>query len=73
MKYLLIVLILLAVGCTEKTAYGPCVGLNDKQDPSKIYKVDSNNLILGIVFFETVFVPVIVAVDELYCPIGDRK
>jgi hypothetical protein len=72
-KLLLVALLLSLVGCTEKTPYGKCIGIGDDKDPKKVYKVDSTNLILGIVFVETIFVPVIVALDEFYCPYGDKK
>ena len=57
-------------GCTSRTEYGQCVGLGDDKNPALHYKVSVWNAFLGIVFVETVIVPIIVAVDELECPVG---
>ena len=57
-------------GCTTRTQYGECVGLGDDKNPALHYKVDVWNAFLGIVFIETVIVPIIVIVDEIECPVG---
>ena len=63
-------------GCEESTPYGPCIGFgefgDDQRQPGLIYKISHRNLILGIVFLETIIVPTIVAVDELLCPVGKK-
>lgn len=68
MKYLLIALLL--VGCTSKTEFGDCVGLQEDRDPRLIYKADTGNIVIGILFFEMVAPPLYVALDEFYCPVG---
>lgn len=61
------------VGCTSNTAYGPCVGLGEEQDPRLTYKVNAQNLAVGLLFVQTIIVPVYVAVDQFYCPVGYKK
>lgn len=70
-KLLLIALACVALaGCTTRTEYGQCVGLGDDKNPTLHYKVSVWNAFLGIVFVETVIVPIIVLVDELECPVS---
>jgi hypothetical protein len=57
-------------GCTTETKYGECVGAFDARNPKYEYKLDTVNTVLGIVFIETIFVPVIIVADETVCPVG---
>lgn len=57
-------------GCTTRTQYGECVGVGDDKNPTLHYKADVWNVFLGIVFVETVIVPLVVVLDETYCPVG---
>lgn len=72
MKVLFICLtILLSLSsCITRTSIGPCIGIADQPDPHFIYKPSTWNIILGIVFIETIFVPVLVIFDEISCPVG---
>jgi hypothetical protein len=73
MKYLhMAALIFLLSACQSRTDLGPCVGVNDKQDPALAYHVSTRNVVVGVIFFEMVAPPIIVAFDELYCPISRR-
>ncbi len=73
-KWLALALVLLLLGgCTSETAFGPCIGGFDDRDPHLIYKVSGWNLAMAIVFIETIFVPIVVAVDETLCPIGRNE
>lgn len=59
--------------CQSETKYGDCVGLDDyaDRDPNLRYDVSAQNVIVGLVFFQMFFVPpVVVALDEFYCPTG---
>lgn len=47
-----------------------CVGLFDDKNPKLIYKIDTYNIIIGAFFINLVFPPIIVIVDEFFCPIG---
>lgn len=74
-KYITITLIILILlsGCVSKTSFGPCIGVLDERDPHLIYKASGWNIAMAIIFIETVFVPVIVVVDQTLCPIGKWK
>ena len=63
-------LIIFLAGCQSRTDYGECVGINDKQDPSLHYRVSARNVIVGAIFVETIAPPIVVVLDELYCPVG---
>lgn len=58
--------------CTSSTAYGECLGVNEDQDTGLRYKVSAENVVLAAIFSETIFVPIIVVVNETYCPVGRK-
>ncbi len=64
--------VLALTGCASSTEYGACVGLTDDKDPKLIYKLSVRNLFWGIVGFELILPPIIVAVDEIYCPVARK-
>jgi hypothetical protein len=70
--FIIILAALFLAGCTTRTEHGPCVGLGDEKDPKLVYKVDVWNAFLGIIFVETIIVPLIVIVDEVYCPVANK-
>jgi len=72
-RFAIIALFLTLTGCASKTAYGPCIGAFDDKDPSKVYKLSVRNTVLAVLFIETIFVPVIVVVNEALCPVGEKK
>jgi Slime mold cyclic AMP receptor len=74
MKKLLPILFIAALlaGCTTRTDYGDCVGINDNKDTHLVYKVSVWNAVLGVVFIETIIVPIIVIIDNLYCPVSKK-
>lgn len=72
-KTIALLFTLLLAGCQSRTDLGPCVGLGDPQKPGLHYKVSVRNIVLGIVFVETIVVPVVVAVDETYCPVNPNE
>jgi hypothetical protein len=63
-------MLFLAMGCTDKTSYGKCVGAFDEKDPKLVYKLDADNLAVGLIFFELVIPPIKVIADETFCPVG---
>lgn len=64
---------LLVSGCESSTAYGPCIGVSkDDANPKLVYKLSTMNVVLGAVFFQTLFAPIIVLVSETYCPVGTK-
>jgi hypothetical protein len=59
-------------GCTSRTDFGECIGLADDKNPALVYKLSTWNLVMGAIFFKTIVVPVVVAVDQTYCPVAKR-
>lgn len=74
-KYVMIttIIIFLLSGCISRTSFGPCIGILDERDPHLIYKASGWNIAMAIIFVETVFVPIIVVVDQTLCPTGKWK
>ncbi len=72
MRVLLLAIVFLTLGCTTKTQFGECVGISDPGDPRLVYRPSVFNIVTGIVFMELIFPPVIVVVDQFYCPVGKR-
>jgi len=71
MKILIAIFMIgILAGCASSTEFGPCVGIGDAQNPHLIYKVSARNLIIAILGFQMIAPPVIVAVDETFCPVG---
>jgi hypothetical protein len=66
----MVALFLLLAGCTSHTEFGPCIGAFDDRDPKLAYKVSVWNAFLGIIFIETIIVPIWIIVDETLCPIA---
>lgn len=74
MKRLIVIALLpLFVSCTSETQYGKCIGIFDDKDPTKIYRPNTKNVIIGVIFFELVIPPIVVALDQALCPIGDKN
>lgn len=57
-------------GCSNATQYGKCVGIDDERDPTLKYKLSAWNIAMGIIFVEMIIPPIVVATDELYCPVA---
>lgn len=72
-RFFYILIFLGFAGCATETQYGKCIGITDDRDESLIYKISKKNLVLGIVFIETIFVPAVVVLDEFQCPVGIKK
>jgi hypothetical protein len=64
--------VLSADGCRSSTEYGKCVGVSDERDPALTYEVSPRNVILGVVFFGTIFAPLLVVLTEWTCPVGRK-
>lgn len=75
MKRMLASLLLMTVtSCTYSTEYGECYGLlsENKKDPDLIYEFDGGNVFWGLIFSETLVVPLIVVLDALKCPVRHK-
>ncbi len=65
-------------GCRGSTEYGECVGIQDayqaeQQHPDLEYKLSVRNTVLGIIFFQTIFAPVIWLAADFKCPVGRKQ
>ena len=65
---------LFLTGCeSERSINGTtvsCIGLNSDPLPGVTYKYSTRNIVVGIIFSEMVIPPVIVAFNELQCPVS---
>lgn len=64
---------LLTSACTTRTRYGDCIGVGDNPEPQLNYRFSAWNIAVGVVFSETIVVPIIVVVDELKCPVSKKN
>ena len=68
------VLMLLALsGCTSATEYGACIGIDGIHKPGLVYKVSTWNVFIGLIFIETLIVPLSVITDAISCPVGKTE
>jgi hypothetical protein len=70
---LLVFSLLFSIACTSETPHGQCIGAFDDGDPKLIYKADAWNIVLGVIFIETIIVPVLVVATQIKCPVAERK
>lgn len=68
----LLLLSLGLAGCQSETDFGDCIGAFDDPNPDLIYRVSTRNVIVEIVFAQTVIVPAVVVLDQARCPVGRR-
>lgn len=71
-KLILVLLALSLSGCASRTEFGECVGINDEPLPNLQYRYSTRNIVLGTIFIETLFVPLIVVFNEIKCPVGAK-
>lgn len=64
--------LLMLVGCTSHTEFGPCIGIADDKDPVLVYKVSAWNVFIAVIFVELIAPPIFVLVDETFCPVGHK-
>ena len=69
----LVLVVALMSGCTSETQFGHCIGAFDDKEPNLKYKVEPINVVMGIVFVETIFVPAVVLLSETHCPYGKKN
>jgi hypothetical protein len=74
MKNVIMTLVLAATlsGCANSTKYGECIGLWTDKDPALKYELSYWNVFVGILFGETVIVPIVVAGTNAMCPEGKK-
>lgn len=61
---------LFAAACRSETDFGECIGVADEGDPKLVYEASVYNAVLGVIFFEMVFPPIIWLLDDFKCPTG---
>lgn len=65
-----------AAGCTSSVEIDgttvPCIGAFDDPDPNYRYEAATVNIIMAVVFFETIVVPIVVLLDETRCPVAAK-
>lgn len=72
-KILSMLLIAVALtGCTKRTEFGRCIGIGGEEKPHLEYEVSYWNIFMGFIFSETIVVPIVVAADQLYCPVAKK-
>ena len=69
---IMLVAALILSGCTSETTFGRCIGAFDEKDPALRYELSVKNVAIGVIFIETIFVPVIVVANQTLCPEGRR-
>jgi ABC-type sulfate transport system permease component len=59
--------------CESQRPGGRCVGINEDRAPGVKYETSVRNIVVAVIFVETIFVPVIVALKELSCPVEQSQ
>lgn len=59
-------------GCTSKNEYGDCIGAFDDKRAGVEYKMSTWNVVMAVIFIETIIVPIVVVADKTRCPIAPR-
>lgn len=69
----LLVLLAVAAGCESRTEYGECVPVDQSHErPDLEYRISVRNAVLGVIFVEMIFPPIIVLAAATYCPTGPK-
>lgn len=70
----LLAITLSSVACKSGNNLGECQGLfsEDQKSPKLRYRASTRNIVLGIIFFETIFAPIIAFGYDLDCPTGTK-
>jgi hypothetical protein len=63
-----------ATGCRTETAYGQCKGLIDKDEEQANlnYEVSTRNVVLALIFSETLLWPGLTAAFWVWCPVSQK-
>lgn len=65
---MLLALILATSACKTETDFGSCIGIGDTGNPEVVYRTSTRNLILAIIFSETIVVPAVIVFTNIRCP-----
>jgi hypothetical protein len=74
----LTLLLVLVAGCEDSRIVNnksePCVGINESdRNPKLEYRASTQNVVLAVIFSETIIVPIVVVLNETFCPIGTKR
>ncbi len=73
MKKLLGILVLSSFmatsGCELENSRGKCAGLADERVAGVQYDFSVRNAVLGVIFFETIFAPIVWVATATHCPV----
>lgn len=72
-RWFVVLIVSFLAGCATQTEYGSCVGINGDQDPKLKYEYSAWNIAMGVLFIELIIPPIFVVMDELKCPVGEKK
>ncbi len=65
------ILIISLTACESSTSYGDCIDVQRNEAKSNLhYKISTQNVIVSVIFIETLWVPIYVLLEETYCPVG---
>jgi hypothetical protein len=56
-------------GCVSHTSGGECIGALDDKVPGVQYKISGRNVLIALLFSETIVIPVVVVLTDLQCPV----
>jgi hypothetical protein len=75
MTLLPLIALLGAAGCETETSYGQCKGLLDADEEQKDlkYEVSTRNVVLSILFSETLLWPGLTAAFWYHCPVARKE
>jgi hypothetical protein len=71
-KILFAIMLALMPACQSATEHGECVGIIEEEDPSLKYEASVRNIVLAVIFIETIFVPLVVLLGEVKCPVEKK-
>lgn len=58
--------------CTLSTDHGDCIGAFDEPRPDLVYDTSTWNIVMGVIFFEMIFPPLVVVLTATKCPTGKK-
>jgi hypothetical protein len=61
--------LLFATACESQRGGKNCIGIGEDKEPGVKYEYSTQNIVVGIIFVETIFVPAIVLLKDIRCPV----
>lgn len=77
MKYIVSIILaavlIFSAACESETPAGECIGAFDDQDPTLNYRASGRNIVLAVIFSETIIIPILVVASEVKCPTSKKE